>query len=136
VESRHAQEVVNRLKSKQHEVKVSLLAIGESVKVYSEDSSKLNLEYLVERIRQNKITLCWPEVEDYAKLAKIAEAVKEEMAEVGTLDVLHLAHAWTDKSAKGLLTFDGGIINNPGIARLRKHELWREGFRVSNESGV
>ena len=127
---------MNRLRSRSHEVRVSLLAIGEAVKVCSDNPSKLNLEYLVERIRQRRITLYWPEVEDYATLTKTAEAVNKEMAEVGTLDVLHLAHAWADKTSKGLLTFDGDIINNPGIARLRKHELWRSGFRVGNESGI
>ncbi len=127
---------MNRLKSKKHEVRVSLLAIGEAVKVCSDDPSKLNLDYLTERIRQERIKPCWPRIEDYATLAKVAEAISQEMGEIGTLDMLHLAHAWTDRTCKGFLTFDGGMFNNPGIARLKRHDLWRKGFIVGDESGV
>jgi hypothetical protein len=127
---------VNRLLSRQHDVKVSLFAIGETVKVHSEDPSKVNLDYLVERIRQRRITVYCPEVEELSGLAKAAEVVKKEMSEVGRLDIIHLAQALNDKSAKGLLSFDLGIINNPGIARLRKHEIWRQGFLVANDSGI
>lgn len=134
--SGHASRVVNRLLSKKIDVKASLLALGEAIKVSCEKPGKFSLDDLAQRVKQQKVRIYRPEVKDLDASASAVVSVRKSIWSIGAMDIIHLAHALTDDTTRGLLTFDTHIINNPGIANLKKEELWRDGFLISNDSGV
>ena len=48
------------------------------------------------------------------------------------MDVKILAETLADETSHGLLTFDIGFAKNSGWSSLKKHDIWRKGFTVSD----
>lgn len=106
-------------------VKASVIVIGEFVDaVVKKKHSPELLTDLADFIEDGKLEVCYVEAHKVGRYTDLLLKVRHEVQgeDVGSTDVLILAHCMTDIDCKGLLTFDDDILTSKGIKKvLQEH---------------
>ncbi|MCJ7457080.1 hypothetical protein MUP07_10155 [Candidatus Bathyarchaeota archaeon] len=130
--SKRAKQVIDRLRNKGVELKISETSVGELARVVVRDKNdEALLCNLFRRAKENQeFTICGVQNDDLTQFVQLVGELRNEEHLIETTDVLITAQSMIDMRCVGLLTFDVGIIGSKGIEKVRDRH--RKGFVITD----
>lgn len=122
-EPRIAKQAIEYLEYNHIALKVSEVSAGEFVRIVSlGEPNETLLCNLYERVKGGEFTVCWVQGSDFEQFFKLANEIKDADYELEPSDALIIAQGLVDAKCRGLLTFDGPMMDSVGLKNvIKKH---------------
>jgi hypothetical protein len=129
---KHAQQAIQRLEYKNIDLKVSEVSAGEFARIASIDEPNDTLICnLYHRIKDKEFTICWVERSELRQFLKLVDDIRTAVDRIQPSDVLIVAQSMVDARCRGLLTFDGEMIDSVRLKDVISKN--RPGFIVTDD---
>jgi hypothetical protein len=122
-EPRIAKQAIEYLEYNHIALKVSEVSAGEFVRIVSlGESNETLLCNLYERVKSRQFAICWVQRSDIAKFLGLVDEVRNADYQLEPSDTLIIAQSLVDAKCRGLLTFDGPMMDSVGLKNvIKKH---------------